>query len=213
MIDMQGKRARRVVTGRKPRVTGRYPSMKSNRTVQWESQLERDFIMLLEFDPSVCRYREQPKTVEIKVHNGPNFHYTPDFYAERLDGRYVYEVKEARELQKDDIRRRLTLAGELMVSEGYFFQVVTEETIRVQPLLGNIRMLLPLRSVDVPEECLDSAKEYLSQQGATPFHELAPIVAPGAQGWMYLKALISHHKLKAPLDSEDLTADSLISPA
>ena len=39
---------------------GKFPSMKVNRMIHWESLLERDAIMLFEFSPGVASYREQP---------------------------------------------------------------------------------------------------------------------------------------------------------
>ena len=61
----QSVRARRVITRSPTRTVGRFPSLKCGRTIHWESQLERDFVLRLEFDEGVVSYREQPETIEV----------------------------------------------------------------------------------------------------------------------------------------------------
>lgn len=59
-------------------VTGVLASKKNNRMVASESTLERDLYNLLEFDPMVQSYEEQPITLPYRLSNGQQSHYTPD---------------------------------------------------------------------------------------------------------------------------------------
>ena len=53
MVMRGAERARRVITRSPTRTVGRFPSLKGNCMIHWESQLERDFVYLLEFDRAV----------------------------------------------------------------------------------------------------------------------------------------------------------------
>jgi hypothetical protein len=56
-------RARKITNAGNRKVIGKFPSLKMNRVIWWESQLERDYIYLLEIDPEVLSYSEQPFTI------------------------------------------------------------------------------------------------------------------------------------------------------
>lgn len=59
-------------------VTGVLASKKNDRLVQSESTLERDLYNLLEFDPLVFSYEEQPVTLPYQIPGGKASRYTPD---------------------------------------------------------------------------------------------------------------------------------------
>ena len=52
--------ARKITNRGSKKVIGKFPSLKMNTTIWWESQLERDYIYLLEIDPDVTAYQGQP---------------------------------------------------------------------------------------------------------------------------------------------------------
>jgi hypothetical protein len=54
--------------------------------VQFESELERKLILLLERDPTVHDYRSQPETFHFEDEAGRQRRYTPDFQVWRTDG-------------------------------------------------------------------------------------------------------------------------------
>lgn len=56
-------RARKITNAGNRKVIGKFPSLKMNAVISWESQLERDYIYLLEIDPEVLSYGEQPFTI------------------------------------------------------------------------------------------------------------------------------------------------------
>ncbi|MGQ4648881.1 hypothetical protein [Lyngbya aestuarii] len=56
-------RARKITNAGNRKVIGKFPSLKMNAVIWWESQLERDYIYLLEIDPEVLSYGEQPLTI------------------------------------------------------------------------------------------------------------------------------------------------------
>lgn len=56
--------SRKVVTRRGRRIRGYFPSHKCGQMIAWESLLERDAILLLEFSQGVVSYRHQPTVMD-----------------------------------------------------------------------------------------------------------------------------------------------------
>ncbi len=205
MITLNGKRSRRVISRAMPRVMGRFPSRKSNRSVHWESQLERDFLVHLEFDPDVLGFREQPVTVDLTVAGCPR-RYTPDLYVERRAGRWIYEVKPADKAVDPDTAILLEAAAAHFTSLGFNFSVVTEHEIRRQPYLHNIHLLLRYRDVIVSEIAKNTAVELLNATTELSLGDLADALAEHGGVTAVFAMVLDRH---LPFD---LTAE-LLSPA
>lgn len=122
------------------KVIGKFPSLKMHRLVWWESQIERDYIYLLEFDPSVISYEEQPLRISYRL-NGKERHYTPDFLVKRVNKSLIVEVKPEEEVQKEENQRLFHIAKAICARNNYEFVIVTDKMIRVQPRLDNIKLL------------------------------------------------------------------------
>ena len=134
------KPVRRITNfGRK--VIGKFPSVKAGRPVWWESQLERDYIHLLEFDPDVVTYREQPLRIHCLL-DGKVRKYTPDFLVERRAGRkQIVEVKPEEVAIREKYQRFFRAVASVCEKEGYDFLTATEKLIRTQPRLDNVKFL------------------------------------------------------------------------
>lgn len=106
------------------KVIGKFPSMKMNTIIWWESQIERDYIYLLEIDPNVESYKGQP----FKIHytsSGSGRSYTPDFWVTRPDRQQVVEVKPASKVYENFpwtavAERRIFSQLETIFSDRYF---------------------------------------------------------------------------------------------
>ena len=113
-------------------VTGRFSSLKNGRAMAFESTLERDFFLSLEFDDTVESYEEQPLTISAEI-DGTARKYTPDCLALHFDGtETLYEVKYVADLEKkdDDLALRFSMAERYACERGITFQVVSELDIR-----------------------------------------------------------------------------------
>ena len=62
-------------------ITGHFPSVKNNRSIGFESSLEKILFLYLEFDNTVETYREQPRIMIIK--NGKPQKYDVDCFIKR----------------------------------------------------------------------------------------------------------------------------------
>lgn len=202
----QVARARRVITRSPTRTVGRFPSAKSRRSVHWESQLERDFVYLLEFDLAVLEYREQPETISLSV-EGVARRYTPDFLVRTAAGHIVYEVKPRDKAVHPDIAVVLAQAAEHYAARGMGYQVVTETEIRRRPYLDNVRLLLRYQAHPVEPDTRTLVTGGL-KQGPLTVGQVQAHLAPAA-GFAEIYAMLATHQLVADL-SAPLNHDSLI---
>lgn len=141
-------------------VTGRLPSPKNGCAVIFETPLQRDYFLLLEFDPEVVRYGEPPVRIGYEGPDGRQRHYTPDILvwfrrdpAQRVPrGPSLCEIGSRSHLMRDwsTLRRRLRAAHAFSQARGWTFQLITERDIRT-PHLANVRFLLPYRSGEAPD--------------------------------------------------------------
>lgn len=162
-------RARKVVTRRGRRFRGYFPSTKLGRMVAWESLLERDAILLLEFSPGVLSYQEQPALVQYA--DGTRIRdYYPDFEIELASGKRIHvEVKSAHQLAKPEFKAKYTAIAEHYARVRQDYRIVTEAEICREPLQANLRTLAYL--VGRKGRTLPSTRELADRFGstATPF--------------------------------------------
>lgn len=122
--------ARVIPMGRRS-VTGRLSFRK--KLVGFESQLEHDFLVRTEMDPTVTEVFEQPVTIPCVDEKGRATRYTPDFLVQHDDGRGVlWEVKFTNELraERHRLRARLMAGRSFATQHGLGFRLATDRLIR-----------------------------------------------------------------------------------
>jgi TnsA-like endonuclease N terminal len=130
----------------------------------YESRLEHDFMKLVEFDPCVSHYVEQPVRIEFTDATGSPRTYTPDIlvsYHPNQDPAQntkplLVEIKYRKDLFKNwaDLKPRFRAARRYAREQGWEFRIITEVEIRT-PYLKNVLFLLGyryLRSSDATDE-------------------------------------------------------------
>jgi len=121
----------------------------------FESSLERDLFILLEFDRMVLAWHPQPFTLPVPAQDGfRRSKYTPDVaveYASVPDGKDLdhvdlCEVKYRDELKAnwDILRRKFKTGFRYARHQGWRFRILTEREIRT-PRLGNAKFFLTYR--------------------------------------------------------------------
>jgi hypothetical protein len=137
----------------------------------FESSLERDALILIEFNLSIKRYLSQPRTFNFH-HNKKYMKYTPDIFVEYINGKKLYiEIKYRKDIEKDwDILKPKFKAAieELSVEENTRFKIWSEREIRT-PLLKNATFLLPYRHRSFETYQLEMIKKVVSR-----FNETSP---------------------------------------
>lgn len=134
-------RARAVVSRSKARETGKHPSWKVGRMLQWESPAERDAFQLLDADPRVRAYCEQPVAIRYKL-NGEVHTHIPDILVETAGARELWEVKYASDAADPFVRARTSLLERSLPRWGFTYRLVLAEELARQPRLSNVRTLL-----------------------------------------------------------------------
>lgn len=122
-------------------VRGKFPSAKTGRMVGHEKLLELDAIYLFETAPQIERYVEQPE--KISFPDGPRLRrYTPDFLLTFVGGRQLtVEVKPRVHLEEQDTWHRMQCVAAHMARVGREFIVLTDEVIRQEPRLSNLKWI------------------------------------------------------------------------
>ncbi|MGH8110150.1 MAG: TnsA endonuclease N-terminal domain-containing protein [Arenimonas sp.] len=124
----------RAIRTSKSNLTGRVSV--GDDSASFESSLERDWLLILDFLPEVLSLREQPFTIKYEW-NGKVRRYTPDVVAEysSAGGKInvvVYEVKRREYLRKKwkILKPRFKAAVKFCKARGWKFKIVTEKEIR-----------------------------------------------------------------------------------
>lgn len=124
------KPSRRSITG--------WAKCRDGSSIPFESALERDWIIALDFEPLTRSIHSQPFTLEYYSPEGKRRYYTPDFLATfdhcwepHLLG-YVYEVKYRDDLRENwkEYRPKFKAAIRRCREEGLKFKIVTDREIR-----------------------------------------------------------------------------------
>ena len=129
-------RSRKVVSRSRARSAGKYPSWKMRRMVQWESENELNAFRLLDCDPNVTRFNEQPCEIMYALHGQAMRHY-PDILVEKNGRKELWEVKSETRAQELEVVSRTKLLTEELPQWGYTYLVVLAKDLAMQPQLAN----------------------------------------------------------------------------
>lgn len=162
-------------------VTGRLASAKADRMVEFESLLEKDYMLLLEFDDEVESFEEQP--INIPVPGVPRG-YTPDvlvhFRPDLQRPAQLVEVKPLSYLEKyaEEYAAKFAAAQSYCLDRAWSFVKRTEHDIRI-PRLETLKFLRRYRSVSATSEQVERLKSLVESAGGQSTSEsLLDTLAP-----------------------------------
>lgn len=121
-------------------IIGRFPSAKMGRMIAFESLLERDFIYLIEYNPAVEWFEEQPLSIEY-LHETRQLHYTPDFHLLECGQHVLVECKPERFVETEENRRKFAVTQAWCADRCWEFRIITDQQIRSGFRLQNIKLL------------------------------------------------------------------------
>jgi hypothetical protein len=134
-------RSREIVSRSSARPKGKYPSWKMGRMLQWESENELNAFRLLDCDPDVTRFHEQPCEVVYVLDGQAKSHY-PDILVEKTGRKELWEVKPESEVEKPEVVTRTALLIKELPLWGYTYLVVLAKDLAMQPRQANACILL-----------------------------------------------------------------------
>jgi hypothetical protein len=162
--EIKSTRVREPVKPTTGRVVGYYPSIKNNRAIAWESQLEEKACNLFEFSTIVTSYREQPVSIYYQT-QGKICRYTPDFELTINTGEKLYvEIKPYSKLKNPELRNQLTDITKFWKENGYDFVVITDEELKDSELQRNLKLLRMHLRHDCESAFITQAHHWLKSQ-------------------------------------------------
>jgi len=162
---------RRITNGGR-KVIGKFPSLKMGKMLWWESQLERDNDYLIEIDPDVLSYEEQPLKIRYFL-DGKVHWYTPDLRVVRQDSKQIIEVKDEEHANSPEYIELFRRVAPICHRNGYEFIVVTDSTIRVQPRLDNVKLIYKYAKTLVTSEHQMLLYTLFSDKGSLTLGEIS----------------------------------------
>lgn len=165
-------------------LSGILKSYKMDKTIYFESTLERDFATLLEFEDSVKKYLDHPFTIECKI-NGRKYSYTPDFEIEFnvnavgnsfflgeliMNRKMVVEIKYSDKIAtfKDSYKKKLEGMREYCESNNLRFEIVNE-SFR-DDYYKNVEKLLSFNNIPTHRETEYQIIDYLNKNPMSTFY-------------------------------------------
>lgn len=141
---------REVISRSRSCPTGKFPSWKMRRMMHWESIGERNAFRLLDCDPSVTAFVEQPCVV-IYFNGVEQKRHVPDIYVESCARKELWEVKI--DASDPDVIARTILLSNGLKRHGFIYRLVLHSDLEMQPRLLNANTLLrygrrPLEELD-----------------------------------------------------------------
>jgi hypothetical protein len=152
-------------------VTGAFSGHKNARMSEFESLLEKEYLLLLDFDREVESFEVQP--VRVPVPGVPNG-YIPDVLVHRrpepLTGAprkpILTEVKSVKDLEENgqEYAAKFAAAERYAAEHGLEFWIVTDKEIRT-PRLENLKFLREYRNIEPAAADLERIFDLVRQSG------------------------------------------------
>lgn len=160
--------SRRKIGPKPSSLSGKFISRKQgNKIIQFESSLEKDFILLCEFDNDIIEYVDQPVKIKYIDSKGKSRSYTPDFFLKFSNKNKlseIIEIKYSSELKKNssNYEEKFNHARLFCENNSLTFNVLTEENIRIgrELYLKNINFLLSYKEFPRNRELKDLVYHY-----------------------------------------------------
>ncbi|MBS1808592.1 MAG: Tn7 transposase TnsA N-terminal domain-containing protein [Acidobacteria bacterium] len=111
-----------------------------DHSVWCESLNELYFAHLLDIDPDILDFEEQPSPLHYSL-EGKRHRHTPDFLAKRKTGKYLYQVKPHEVAITAEWQEKFRAIAVEAKRQGYEFEVITDRWIKQEPRLSNVQIL------------------------------------------------------------------------
>src|SRR5690606_11240914 len=166
---IQEKAPRKIGTNRRS-LTGQVSMRGGRYAVAFESSLERDFVMLQDFDPTVERVISQPICLTFIDEEGERRQYTPDYQVFARSGAVMlYEIKYRSDLREQwrDLRPKFKATIRYCSQRDWRFKIMTDQEIRGTAYLDNVRFLRPYLDRRIDVERIKHLQTILAMLGST----------------------------------------------
>jgi hypothetical protein len=183
------------------KVTGAFSSAKNDKSLGHEELLERDLMILLEFDDTVEHFEEQPVKVPVVVNGKKQKPYVPDIlihYLPTSSGEarrpVLGEVKHSTDLKKNKAKyaAKFEAAKRYAEVQGWEWHIFTEKEIRI-PLLDNLKFLRDYHYQAPDASLLQEINLYLQNaRGSVTPESLLQNLSPTEDRILYMAPALWH---------------------
>jgi hypothetical protein len=202
----------RKVSNRGGNVIGHFPAIKMKRMVVFESLIERDYLYLLDYEPNVEWFEEQPLTVEYR-HDDKVLRYTPDFHVVEARRDVLVECKPLALVDKDENQRKFRAARAWCADRGWRFRIVTDQDVRAGFRLENVKLLTRYARHIVEPETKGRIYAVLhSAQAAMSVDELVRKITGTdfSAATAAILCMAFHHEIFIPLDDAPILGGTCV---
>jgi hypothetical protein len=188
------------------KIIGNFNSKKTGRDMPFEFRLEEDALILLDYFDYVKDFNSQ--CVIMKYHeNGVENICYPDLFVKYDFWDAIVEIKASDKVYL--FENRFRLQSEICKAKGFKFEVLTENEIRIEPRLSNIKTLNRFAGVMIGQDNLTIARELLSSNKKLPLGHLEVVASEHGIELIHLYSMIYHGFLQIDL-MEPLSLNSMV---
>lgn len=205
-----GELARTVISRSSQRVTYKVPSFKTGKMLYAESANECAFYRRIEADPLVKQVMPQPATLYYRDGDRNRKHFPDCLVVKSTLAQTFVEIKSSHDPELSEAYRRADLISPNLQEQGYGYEVVTSDDIKVSPYFENARTLLRLGRRPVNVMDAESIRLMLNKRDGTSWRDViqgalgpnAPFVVARMilEGWLVFDS------------TKPLGAETIISP-
>ena len=202
----------RKVSNRGGNIVGHFPSLKLGRMVAFESLIERDFVYLLDYEPGVEHFSEQPLTIKYH-HAGKKRQYTPDFHVVYRGQPFLFECKPVQFVDDPRNQIKFEAARWWCQEQGWTFAVVTDAQLSSGWRIANIKLLTQFARYSIGPEIKGRVFAFLaSVSSSVKVLDVMQEVNPKQPQSMAIPILhmAFHHQVCIPLDEARISVNSPI---
>lgn len=198
-------------------ITGHFPSVKNNKSIPFESKLESELFLTLEFDDDVESYLEQPQ-ITITV-DGKEKTYHADCFIKMFDSSRrrdtIVEAKYTNDLNKEEnieaYEKKFKAAAVKANDMNMDFLVYTE-LFHSETYIFNLDFLYRYKTQS-RENKFDSKIKHILSKAPMPAIDIAKSISTNLNEYMIVSnaiwGLVAHGELSTDLEKE-LSMNSII---
>jgi hypothetical protein len=131
--------------------------------MHWESGNELNAFRLLDCDPNVASYSEQPCRIAYVMDGVEKIHF-PDILVTTTGGKQLWEVKPRSNTLDPEVFGRAAFLSQVLPRWGYEYRSVLAEDLARQPRLGNANLLLSLGKRTVSDCEWEGVRQTMAEQ-------------------------------------------------
>lgn len=162
VVEVVAAPSRRVVTRSRMRPTGKYPSWKLGRTLEWEFIAERNAYRILDAMPFVRDFQERPAAVRW-TEDGQVHTWLPQLLIVTSQFKALCEIRSAMTDQSMEALRRSRLLEAALPAQGYHYCVLWSDALVREPRQTNIVEILRHGRGPVPPRERETLRRYFSR--------------------------------------------------